>query len=134
HAAYARKDPATMTFATVDAGGSAYLPVPQIDTNVIDLVRLQPTFFDYLIKGRTNRAAYVWINKTNKQGNAVFIGEGVLKPLASFELATEISNAKKVAERMKASTEILEDIEGFASLIENELRYEVLMAVNNALL
>jgi hypothetical protein len=128
------KAPATMTFATVDAGGSAYIPTPQIDPTVIDLVRLQPTFWDYLIKGRTNRAAYVWVNKINKQGNAQFIGEGVLKPLASFELESEISNAKKVAERMKASTEILEDIEGFATLIENELRYEVMMAVNTALL
>jgi hypothetical protein len=131
------KAPATMTFATVDAGGSAYLPVPQVDRAVIDLVRIQPTFFDYLIKGRTSSAAYVWINKINKQGPAtaaMFIGEGVLKPLASFELETEISNAKKIAERMKASTEILEDIDGFASLIENELSYEVRMAVNNALL
>lgn len=115
-------------------GGGAYLPIPEIDPTVIDLVRIQPTFWDYLIKGRTNRAAYVWINKTNKQGNATFIGEGVLKPLALFELETEISNAKKVAERMKASTEILEDVEGMASLIENELRYEVMMAANTALL
>lgn len=125
---------ATMTFATVNAGGSAFIPTPYIDPNVVDLVRIQPTFFDYLIKGRTNRAQYVWVNKVNKQGNAAFIGEGVLKPLASFDLETEISNAKKVAERMKASTEILEDIEGFATMIENELRYEVMMAVNTALL
>jgi hypothetical protein len=104
------------------------------ESGLVDLNRVQPTFWDYIPKGRTNAAAYIWVNKVNKQGNAAFIGEGVLKPLASFELDTEISNAKKVAERMKASMEILEDVDGMATFIRDELEYEVKMAVNTALL
>lgn len=130
----AAKAAATMTFATVNAGSSAFIPTPQVLPGVVDLVRLQPTFWDYLIKGRTNSAAIVWVNKSDKQGNATFIGEGVLKPLASFSLTTETSLAKKVAERMKASTEILEDIDRMADMIEQELRFEVMTAVSAALL
>lgn len=130
----AAKAAVTMTVAGVDAGGSAYIPTPDILPGVVDLVRTQPTFWDYLIKGRASRAVIVWVNKTNKQGNAQFIAEGALKPLASFELAAETSVAKKVAERMKASTEILEDIDQMEDMITNELRFEVMTAVSTALL
>ncbi len=123
----------TMTDAA-SLGGSAYLPRPQVQPGVIDLVRTQPTFWDRLTKGRTNANPYIWVNKTNKQGSAAFIGEGVLKPLASFELSTETSVPKKVAERMKASTELLYDVDGMTSLIENELRFEVMVAANAAVL
>lgn len=124
---------ATMLEST-NLGGSAYLPRPGVQPGVIDLVRTQPTFWDRLTKGRTNLNPYIWVNKTNKQGNAQFIGEGVLKPLASFELATESSVPKKVAERMKASTELLYDVDGMTSLIEDELRFEVMVAANAAVL
>jgi len=122
---------------TMTLGASAAAPVPYYiakGAEVIDLVRKKPTFWDRLAKGRTGLPAYPWVNKTNKQGNAAFIGEGVLKPLASFELVSEISNPKKVAERMKASTELLYDVAGMETLIEQELRYEVEMAANTAVL
>jgi len=122
---------------TMTVGASAINPVPYyIDkgAEVIDLVRKKPTFWEMLRKGRTSLSSFPWVNKTNKQGNAAFIGEGVLKPLASFELTPEISNAKKVAERMKASTELLYDVEGMETLITDELRYEVMMAANAAVL
>lgn len=106
----------------------------QQGAEINDLVRPQPTFWNRLRKGRTNLAAYPWINKTNKQGNAQFIAEGALKPLASFDLTTELSVPKKVAERMKMSTEILYDIPSFARLVEDELRFEVETAANAAVL
>jgi len=110
-------------------------PVPyylDMGAEIIDLVRNKPTFWNRLSKGRTGLSSFPWVNKTNKQGNAQFIGEGVLKPLASFDLTPETSNAKKVAEAMKMSTELLYDVEGFRTLVENELRYEVEMAANTA--
>ena len=125
--------PATMTIGT-SLNGSAYLPNVQVAPGVVDLVRNQPTFWDYLRKGRTNANPYVWVNKVNKEGNAQFIGEGVLKPLASFQLETETSNPKKAAERMKVSTELLNDSEGIETMIRDELRYEVEMAANTAVL
>lgn len=123
----------TMTEAA-SLGSSAYLPRVEVAPGIVDLVRVQPTFWERLQKGRTRANPYVWVNKTNKQGNATFIGEGVLKPLASFELATESSLPKKVAERMKASTELLYDLEGMETFITQELRYEVETAANTAVL
>lgn len=113
---------------------SAYLPDPMVMPGVVDLVRVQPTFWNRLTKGRVKANPLVWVNKTNKQGNAEFIGEGVLKPLASFELETQTSTPKKVAERMKISTELLYDLDYMATEMERELRYEVEMAANAAVL
>jgi HK97 family phage major capsid protein len=125
--------PITMTVGA-SLGGSAYLPNVQVAPGVIDLVRTQPTFWDRLVKGRTKANPYVWVNKKNKQGAATFIGEGIAKPPASFELETESSNPKKVAETMKVSTELLFDVDAMYSMIENELRFEVMTAANAAVL
>lgn len=125
----------TMTVAQTNVGSSPFLPNSGgIQGSINDLVRTRPTFWTRLQKGRTNLNPYVWANKTNKQGNAAFIGEGVLKPLASFEIAVESSNAKKVAERFRVSTELLNDVEGIQSLIQDEARFEVETAANTAVL
>lgn len=113
---------------------SAYLPVPEINTSLNDLRRVMPTFWDLLPKGRTSQAAYVWVNKTDANGSPAFIGPGVAKPRVSFELTTEISNAKKIAASLKTATELLEDIDGMTSFIEGELSYTVKNIVNTTLM
>jgi HK97 family phage major capsid protein len=125
--------PTTMTVAG-SLNASPYLPRVGVLPGVVDLVRNSPTFWDRLAKGVSRLNPLVWVNKVNKEGNAQFIGEGILKPLASFELETETSVPKKVAERMKVSTEMLEDVDGLTSMITNELQYEVDMACNTAVL
>jgi HK97 family phage major capsid protein len=127
--------PFTMTVAATNSGSSVYLPNSgAIQGAVNDLNRTKPTFWNQLKKGRTGLNPYVWVNKTNKQGNATFIGEGVLKPLVSFELTVESSVPKKVAERFRVSTELLHDIDGMQTLIEQEARFEVEVAANTAVL
>lgn len=122
-----------MTTGTVNVGSSVLLPNAGVNLGAVnDLNRTKPTFWNRLRKGRTGLNPFFWVNKTNKLGNATFIGEGVLKNLASFELTVEQSNAKKVAERFRVSTELLHDIDGMQSLIENEARFEVEVAANTA--
>lgn len=125
---------ATMTVSGVNSGSSPFLPNAGANLPFNDLVRTKPTFWNRLTKGRTNLNPFPWVNKYNKQGSATFIGEGVLKPLASFELIVETSNAKKVAERFRVSTELLNDIDGMQSMIEQEARFEVETAANTAVL
>ena len=113
---------------------SSYLPVPEFAPGAVDIVRVEPTFWDYIKKGRTGSAAYVWVNKKNPEGAAAFIGPGVAKPGVSFEIATEISNAKKVAASEKCATELLEDIEGMTSWIQQEIEYQLKYKVNTTLM
>lgn len=105
--------------------GSAYLPKIEYVPGINEIVRVQPTFWDYIRKGRTGSAALVWVNKVNPLGAAAFIGPGVAKPGISFEIETQISNAKKIAASEKMATELLQDIDGFATWVEQELAYQV---------
>jgi HK97 family phage major capsid protein len=114
--------------------GSAYLPIPEFQPGATEIVRVQPTFWDFIRKGRTTSAAYVWVNRKNPEGAAGFIGPGVAKPGVSFEIATEISNAKKVAVSEKCAIELLEDIEGMATWIEQELAYQLKQKINTTLM
>lgn len=125
--------PETMTIANT-LNSSPYLPDPVGLPGIVDLVRIQPTFWERLRKSTIKANPLYWVNKTDKQGNAQFIGEGVLKPLASFDLDTQTSVPKKVAERMKVSTELLYDLDYMATEMEAEIRYEVMMAANTAVL
>jgi HK97 family phage major capsid protein len=123
-----------MTTATVNSGSSVFLPNPGRVDGIVDFVRTQPTFWRRLTKGSTTLNPLYWVNKSNKQGAADFIGEGVLKPLASIDLTVETSTAKKVAERMRVSMELLNDLPGFQSLVQNELAFEVEKHANDAAL
>ncbi len=114
--------------------GSAYLPIPEFQSGATEIVRVKPTFWDYIRKGRTSSAAYVWVNKKNPEGAAAFIGPGVAKPGVSFEIATEISSAKKVAVSEKCATELLQDIDGMASWIEQEITYQLKYKINTTLM
>lgn len=113
---------------------SAYLPNAGMAPGVVDLVRVPPSFWTRLRKGRTALNPYVWTNKVNPDGNATFIGEGVTKPLVDFELNTETSVPKKAAARTRVSTELLNDYQGMASMIADELFYDVMIAANTATL
>ena len=114
--------------------GSAYLPIPMMLAGITDIVRVQPTFWDYLKKGSVGSASINWINKKNPLGAAGFIGPGVAKPGVSFEIATEISNAKKIAVSEKCATELLEDIDGMASWITMEIEYQLKAKINTTLM
>lgn len=106
-------------------GSSVYLPKPEFAPGIVDLVRPDPTFWDYVKKGATSSAAYVWVNKKNPLGAAAFIAPGVYKPGISFTINTQISTAKKIAANEKMAVELLDDIDGMTGWIEDELIYQV---------
>lgn len=123
-----------MTPATVNSGNSPWIGRVEVEPGVNELIRARPVFWDYIVKGRTGAATYVWVNKANPLGAAAFIGPGVPKPGVSFELVAETSNAKKIADSAKAATELLQDIDGMVTFIEQELRYQVMIKVNQKLM
>lgn len=123
----------TMTIGA-STGGSVFVPTPEVMPGLVDLARNKPFLENYSNTSNTGSARIVWTEKYNPQGNADFIGEGEVKPLISFEIRNLETYAKKVADKIKVSTEMLEDIDFIAAEIENELRYKVDIAVDDALL
>lgn len=115
---------------------SLFIPQPQFEAGINDIVRVQPTFWDYLKKGRSSSVTYVWVNKKvpANSGAADFIAPGVAKPRVSFTIKTEYSQAKKVAATEKLAMETLNDVDGFQSWAEAELVYQVKQLANTVCL
>lgn len=116
---------------TINAGAAIRQGAP-----VFDIRRIQPTFWDYIIKGSTNLETYPWVNKKvpAESGEAAFIGPGVAKPGVSFTFEVEKSNAKKIAVSMKLATELLDDVDGMTSYVQNELDYQLRIKLNSVLM
>lgn len=121
-----------MFVSTVNSTASPFIGKTSYESGINDFIRIQPLFWDFIKKGRINAPTHVWVNKTSPLGAADFIGPGVAKPGVSFKLIAETSTAKKVAASAKAGTEVLKDIDGMTSFIEEEIRYQVLIAANTA--
>jgi HK97 family phage major capsid protein len=112
------------------------IPALQNGAPLIDLLRIQPTLWSLLPKGRTNLETYPWVNKKvpAESGAADYIAPGTAKPPVSFTLEVEKSNAKKPAVSMKVATELLDDIDGMVSKIETELQYQLDAHINSILM
>lgn len=128
--------PATAFNPGAAANQSLFIPQPQFEAGINEVVRVQPTFWDYLPKGRSSSATYVWVNKKVPAGSgaADFISPGVAKPKVSFVIKSEFSQAKKVAATEKLAMETLFDVDGFQSWAEQELYYQVKQLANTTCL
>lgn len=114
--------------------GSAYVTGISIEPGFVDIARQQPTLLQYMNYAGTTSRTIVWIEKTNPDGNAQWIGEGDVKPLVDFEWKSNTTQLKKVPAKSKVSTEMLDDIDFMDGEIRNELKYQVDMAVDTAIL
>lgn len=123
----AANSPMTPANTTSDTVAFSAGSVIRMGGEVFDLRRVQPTFWDYIPKGKTGLENLPWVNKKvpASSGAAAFIGPGVAKPGVSFTLEVENSNAKKIAVSLKTVTELMEDVDGFASFINDELKYQL---------
>ena len=119
--------------ASVMPNGSAYITKFGVDPVMVDVLRTEPTFWDFLKKGKTALQTYIWINKVTTEGAAAFIAPGIYKPGISFAAVAQQSFAKKLAANEKMATELMEDIDGFEDWVRTELFYAVMIKVNTEL-
>lgn len=123
----------TMTVAA-SSGGSAFMPQVEVTPGLVGIARVNPFIEGYANTSNTSRPRIVWTEKYNVLGTAGFIAEGGVKPLISFEWRSFESYAKKVADKIKVSTEALDDVDWLAAEIESELKYQVDLKVDQELL
>lgn len=130
---FSRKAASTMQISDHN-GGSAYNPQVELVPGYVDLVRNHPFIEDYANSSATDKTRIAYVEKKNPQGQCAFTAEGGLKPLIDFTWATSIASVKKVADKIKISTEMLDDIDFMAAAVELELHYQVDIVTDNELL
>lgn len=96
------------------------LPAPQLIPGVNSAPRNTPFIMDLVDVGAATSPTIYWIEKTGRNNGTAMVAEGALKPLSDFDLATDNTQARKIAHRFQVSDEMLEDIDFLAGEIRTE--------------
>jgi HK97 family phage major capsid protein len=111
-----------MTRPTTIAAGGDYIPMPSFDSEIGRVPIPERTILQDVSVQVTDTPAIVYADNLPHSGDAAFIKEGQLKPQVSFKVQAKRSEAKKVADTIKISNEMLEDIDWLTGEVEELAR------------
>ena len=131
------KDPSTTTTGNVDFANGVTSPASftyQGINSIIPKPEKIPFVQNFTNNAPTGLVSIPWIDEVNQEGDAAFIGEGVVKPLIEVEYEIRYSQAKKVAGKIKVSEEALTDIPFMQAEITRKLRQRHDLALQEGIL
>ena len=88
-------------------------------------------FLDFLNRRSTESNIVSWVYQANKDGSAGQTGEAAAKNQVDYDLVVASQSVKKTTAYIKVSTEMLDDVSWMKSEIDDELRRELLKAVES---
>lgn len=106
----------------------------QFDNPLIIAPDLIPFVQNWTDNGTTDRVSLAYVDEVGQEGDAAFIGEGVVKPLIDIDYEIRYSQAKKVAGKIKVSEEALDDIPFMQAEINRKLRQRHDLALQDGIL
>jgi len=115
----------TITSLSTDADGSAgdLVRTQRVQSPMMEQARRRMTVRDLLAPGQTNSNAIEYVQETGFTNNAGMVAEGTRKPESSLKYDLLTASVRKQAHFIKASSEIMADAPGLASMIDGRLRY-----------
>lgn len=115
---------ATLTSATTAAAGSVGdgIQVTRLP-GILPLPQRRLTVRDLLSQGRMDGNALEYVKETGFTNNAGMVAEGATKPSSDIQLDLVSTSAKVIAHWMKASRQVLDDIQQLRSMIDERLIY-----------
>jgi hypothetical protein len=128
---------ATMTF-TVKAAADMLIStnttgrVARIETEAQRnrIVRRRPFVLDSVTVTRTTANTLYWVDQVNPDGTPEMTAEGATKAQIDWDYIERSVPIRKITAFTKVSKEMLEDIEGFAQDIQNELEERILLVAD----
>jgi HK97 family phage major capsid protein len=112
------KAAALITTSNILPTPNPYFPSTTVLPGIVPVTRPSQRVLDYVSKGTISTPNIALINEVNGEGDAAFVAQGALKPLADFDFKTEDAKVKKIAVRVKISDEMLEDVDFMAAETE----------------
>jgi hypothetical protein len=95
--------------------------------------RYANTLLTWLKWGNSTKEAFSYIQMKNNDGAAAIQADGTIAPLVDFDLAKTTSVAADAVGRVDISEDTLDDYDGLANLIQNELKYAVDLVLETAI-
>ncbi len=108
--------------------------IPQADRNPIigDVNERLVTLLDLVSVGSIGSNLKEWVYVANEEGAAGSTAEGAVKNQIDFELVVGSQKVEKITAYITATDEMLEDVEGVTSLVQNKLTTKVRLALEQS--
>jgi HK97 family phage major capsid protein len=101
---------------------------------LLPLPRMRLTVRDLITPGRTSSSSISYVRELSFTDNAGMVSEGTKKPEADMAVDEVTSKVVKIAQFMKATTEILDDFPMLQSFVDGRLRYSIKLKEESQLL
>lgn len=112
------KAPADMLISTNTTGRVARTEVDPERTRV---VRRNPFILDLVNKGTTKAKTIYWVEQENPDGTPAMTAEGAVKSQIDWDYVERSAQTRKITAFTKVSKEMLDDIDGFAQDVADEI-------------
>ena len=121
----------TKAVGDMSLSGNTTGQIPQADRNPIigDVNERMITLLDLVSSGSIGSNVKEWVYVANEEGAAASTAEGLIKNQIDFELLVGSNKVEKVTAYITATDEMLEDVEGVVSLVQNKLTTKVRLAL-----
>lgn len=131
-----RKVAGTMETSNVDAVGSNSIPyeLADFEAGLTRVQRRSPWLLQIANTFPISTMYAQWAEQANQDGDAGETGEGSAKNQIDFDWVEKSQKVEKLTAYIKVSKEALADLPGLQNEIDTELRTEVLLAADAALL
>jgi len=132
----ARKLAGTMETSNVDAVGTNSIPyeLADFETGLTRIQRRSPWLLQIANTFPISTMYAQWAEQENQDGDADATGEGSAKHQIDFDWVEKSAKVEKITAYIKVSKEALSDLAGLQNEIDAELRTEILLATDAALL
>jgi len=126
------------TFTTANVTGSVSNAIPfslsEDEAGLTRIVRRRPWIMDIANTSSTSKMYVQWAEQENQDGDAGETTQGSTKNQIDFDWVEKSKKVEKVTAFIKTSKEALDDLDSLANEIDMELREEIMLAVDAALL
>lgn len=114
--------------------GGAQIPQADREAGITRVVRRSPFILGLVNRGTISSNLWEWVQQVNPDGDAAMTEEGAKKAQIDFDLALASAPVRKVTAFIKASKEMLDDVELIRSEIDQELIEKINLKIDGQLL
>lgn len=93
----------------------------------VGVLRRSPFVADYVTVSTTNSKLLYWVERVNHDGTVGMTAEGAVKSQVDWDYVESNVEVKKQTAFIKHSKEMLDDVDGFAQDVEDELTEQMLL-------
>ena len=117
--------PLTIKVAAEMGSGNTNYTQEQIEPGYTVANRYKNTLLEWLRWGNSNKETFSYVQMINPDGAAAIQADGTIAPLVDFDIAKTSTTAADVVARVDISEDMLDDYDGIATLVQNELKYKI---------